>query len=391
MKKLFIAIFSLLITHIAIGQGKFAASVSNTGNTLIFKLRATGGNVTTGFSGIEFFLRYPTSTPAFSYGTVVQNSASFPGMTASGGLGTGSWEIERNNAAYILPGFNVDHFIYTAPAPATGSQTYTNGSEYEVIRVPLIGTPPNTVSFQFIHQDSEEKYYLAITSEVGADLRPAAATNYFYPSTTTLSGPSGSTLYLMDLVNVPVPVKFNGFTAVKKEADGLLTWSVENESAITERYEVERSFNGTDFTKIATVAPKNNGFGSNTYTLTDANLAGLRSAGVIYYRIKQTDRDGKFVYSEIRSIRLDGRGFAVGIYPNPVKDVTTVNIDLVEDTDVLISITDAAGKQVKQVQVQGFKGPNARKVDLSGFASGTYVFKVSAGIEQKTISVVKGL
>jgi hypothetical protein len=389
MKKYYIAIAFLAASLGCFAQGKFSASLTNSGNTITFKVKPVGGNITAGLSTVEFFVRYPTTTAPFTYGTVTPNTTNFPNMTASGTLGSGSWEIERNNAAYALPGFNVDHFIYTAPAPVTASQTYINNTEYNMISVPLVG-PTASVNLQFVHQDSEEKYYLAITSGVGADLRPAAFNSYFYPSTTTAAGPSGSTLYYMDLLNVPVPVKFNGFTATKRDNTALLNWSVENEGPVTSHYEIERSTNGVSFSKIARVEPKNNGATSNAYNLTDLNLTSVRTEGVIYYRIKQYDKDGQFVYSEIKSVRLDGKGFAISVYPNPVKDVATLTIDLVQDGDVIINITDAAGKQIKQLQVQGFKGLNTKKVDMLSMASGTYLFKISTGTELKTLSVVKG-
>ncbi len=390
MKKIFIAIAFFAITMVGYSQGKFATSLTNTGNVITFKVKPIGGNLTTGISTMEFFVRYPVATQPFTYGPVTVNTTNFPGMTGTGAPASGSWEIERNNAAYALPGFNVDHFIYTAPAPSTlGTQVYTNNVEYDVISVPLVG-PTATVNLQFVHQDTEEKYYLAITSQVGGDLRPPSFTNYFFPTTTTLAGPPGSTLYVMDLLNVPVPVKFNGFTAVKRDNDGLLTWAVENESPVTDRYEIERSFNGLDFSKFATVAPKNNGLTANTYNLTDANLSNLRtSSGIIYYRIKQIDKDAKFVYSEIRSIRLDSKGFAVGVYPNPVKDVAVVSIDLVDNEAVSLLIIDAAGKQVQQIQIQGVRGLNVKRVNMGTFASGTYQFKVRTTADVKTISVVK--
>ncbi len=388
MRKNFILLVMALAFYLGVNaQTYFQATVQNEGNTLVLKVRPTGGDITLRFSAMEFFLRYPNGSPAFTFGTPVVAPA-FSGINFTV-KGPNTYGAEAGYTNYVFEWIGGATFVPAVPT------TYTNGVEYEIFRVPLNGAPAVT-SIELVHNSTQTPTYLNLSDNLGnswssVDNLGNSRGNAFYgPGFFTQAAAGGGTNDVLPLNNVPVPVKFNNFTAIRRDADGLLTWAVENESALTDRYEIERSLNGTDFTKIANIAPKNNGLSSNTYVLTDYNLAGLRSAGILYYRVKQVDRDGRFIYSDIRSIRLDGRGFAVGIYPNPVKDVATLNIDLIEDADILVSITDAAGKQVKQVQVQGFKGPNVKKIDLMGMASGAYVFKVSTGTEQKTISVVKG-
>jgi Secretion system C-terminal sorting domain len=190
-----------------------------------------------------------------------------------------------------------------------------------------------------------------------------------------------------------IPVKFVSFTATKNNNDAVLAWKVDNEDNRTDKYEIERSVNAIDFTKIATVAAKANGQASNSYELTDANLAALvqNANGAIYYRIKQLDKDGRFVYTEIRNIRLSGKsGFSAAVFPNPVKDVATLNVDLSVAADILVYITDAAGKEVQKLTINGAVGGNTKRINMSNLAKGTYVMKVTTGTEVKTLSIVKG-
>ena len=152
---------------------------------------------------------------------------------------------------------------------------------------------------------------------------------------------------------------------------------------------MERSVNGVNFTKIVTVAPKALNGGTNSYDLTDFNLSSIKASGVIYYRIKQIDKDGKFVYTEIRSVRLDAKGFGISVYPNPVSSLTNLTLDLEAAADVIIKVTDAAGKEVQRLQLQGNKGINIQRINLSGLAAGSYMLNVSPGAEIKTLPVVK--
>ena len=190
--------------------------------------------------------------------------------------------------------------------------------------------------------------------------------------------------------SVLLPVKFLSFTAVKAGNNADLSWNVQNESAITDHYEIERSLNGSSYEKTGIVPAKNNGNSSNSYTATDINLSALRTPiGKVFYKIKQVDKDGRFVYTEVRSVRVDGRAFDVSVYPNPVVSTSRVDIDLAEASKVNIILIDAAGKEVQAAVINAVKGLNVYTLNMNKLASGTYVVKVVAANETRNIPVVK--
>ena len=274
------------------------------------------------------------------------------------------------------------------------NMTYNDGIGYVVFQLPITGGNVNNIQLAGDNANGVP-YYLTITkntSGVGgvSDLTANgpngnAGFNLFYGGTLSGSNP----VYFQQLNLTPIPVRFTGFNVIKKENNAILNWLVENESVLTDRYEVERSVNGVNFTKIVTVAPKALNGGTNSYDLTDFNLSSIKASGVIYYRIKQIDKDGKFVYTEIRSVRLDAKGFGISVYPNPVSSLTNLTLDLEAAADVIIKVTDAAGKEVQRLQLQGNKGINIQRINLSGLAAGSYMLNVSAGAEIKTLPVVK--
>lgn len=187
----------------------------------------------------------------------------------------------------------------------------------------------------------------------------------------------------------PVPVLFLSFTATKSGDDALLSWNVSNESSLTKYYIIERSTDKINFTPVETILAKNNGIINNSYNLTDIKLSTLRSSGVIYYRIKQVDADGKTIYSEIKTVRLSGKNFGVRVSPNPAKTHTIATIDLEEASPIIINVTDIAGKRIKQIKMGGVKGENVKKVDLTGLATGSYMLKVFSGEQSQTVALVK--
>lgn len=117
-----------------------------------------------------------------------------------------------------------------------------------------------------------------------------------------------------------LPIKWLSFNAIKQGNDGLLSWAVASDDA-TKQYELQRSFNGTDFSPVSTI----NRSGNGSYNYTDPGITNL-GVSILYYRIKQVDIDGKISYSDTRNLRLDVKDNQISIYPNPVKDGFYVGI-----------------------------------------------------------------
>ncbi|HMO62738.1 MAG TPA: T9SS type A sorting domain-containing protein [Ferruginibacter sp.] len=378
---LLIAVFSLQAGLAALAQPYFQATFENpanpappptTLNQLVFKIKPTA-DITTAIAYMEFAFRYPTATtPPFGV-TISSNTTNFPTLN-----------IQRLDD-YVEGAYTYVKFVHnTGVIP---SATYPAGVEREVFTITLTGNPGIAQIVELVSDLVMQNYVFGVVDGAGNFIDPGAGPQLYGNGFAV----DGSGINTVPLASVPVPVKFLGFSATKKGLDAVLTWAVENESSVTDRYEVMRSLNGRDFTKVATVAPKNNGLTSNTYELTEVNLAAtLRmSTGVVYYRIKQIDKDGASAITESRSIRLDGKGFGVNVYPNPVKSLAKLTIDLDQATDVMITVTNASGQQIKTMQLQGLKGTNFQDVDMARLAGGNYIIKVQAGTEIKTLPVSK--
>lgn len=369
MKKIIISL-SLLIAFspVCISQ-YFQGSFSNVGNRIIFKMRPTA-DITSPIGKIEFFFRYNiASTPAFTIGNITPNTTNFPGLT-----------FPAPADGYNDITYNYKQFLSTSFIP---SKTYTAGTEYEFLSITLDGSS-GVANLELASDWDPLNYYFVVNDNNGNAFDPGAGDQFYGAGFYKVA-----TANFLPLNSVPLPVKFLGFDVSKKNNTAVLNWSVENESALTDRYIIEKSVNSINFLPVATIKALNNGRGSNTYTFTQDNLSAIRSSGVIYFRITQIDKDGKSVNTPIKNVRLDGKAFAVNAYPNPVKNNTKLTIDLLEESRIIISIADASGKQVKTMQVQGFKGPNLKDLNLSNLSNGNYMMKVQAGDEVKSLPLVK--
>lgn len=379
MKRILLfSVFSLILGATLFSQPYFQATFVNpanptpppaTLNQLVFKIKPTA-NITTAIALMQFSFRYPTaSTPPFTI-AISSNTTNFPSLN-----------IQR------LPDDVDATYTYVNFTHNTGtiaSKAYTAGTEYEVFTISLLGSAAIAPLME-LYSDLAGSNAFGIV-DGGGNLIDVGSNDELYGTGFSATG----SVKTVPLANIPVPVKFLGFTAIKKNNTAVIAWSIENESSITERYEILRSSNGVDFKTTATIYPKNNGRSANTYELTENNISSIGSnSGIIYYRIKQTDKDGKFVFTEVRSIRLDGKVFAVSVYPNPIKNLATISIDAEKDADILMTINDAGGRQLQSIQLKAIKGLNTKKVNIASLAAGSYILKVQAGTEIKTIPLVK--
>ncbi len=373
MKKiLIISILFILINSVGYSQYFQGGFQLGSDDTLIFKMKPVGGDITTQISYIETAFRFLTAqAPSLTTSAPISNTAFF----GSGLL------IQSLPPNYVEGDYTYIKFVHNTGVLA--SKTYTSGTEYEIFRVKLSQTPTVALGIEMASNLTTESYVFGIVDGTGVLIDPGANDQLYG----TGFYKSGDGQYVPLDLN-PSPVKFLGFSATKKDQSALLNWQIENEDANTASYVIERSLNGVDFTTLATIPAKNNGISFNNYTYTDNNLSTVFN-GVVYYRVKQLDKDGKFIYTSIQSVRFSGKGTIVNIYPNPVKNIANLTIDVTEDTKLSITLTDASGKEINKLQIPVTTGLNTHKIDMSKLSAGTYNLQVQSGSEIKTISVVK--
>ena len=168
-----------------------------------------------------------------------------------------------------------------------------------------------------------------------------------------------------------------------------MNWTVANETASVDRYEIERSLDGSTFKKINSFLKSNGTNNTNTYNYIDANISEAKSNGTIYYRIKQVDIDGRFVYSEIKNIKSSQGNWSMTVFPNPVKTNAILQVDVPASSQLHYSIVTSSGKSIQNNTMQVNKGINTETISMNNFASGTYLLTVMIGKTSKTIKIIK--
>ena len=382
MKKNLALVFSFLLLHyISVSQVQGTIKLGSRLNSVYIAFTPVTSMTASKFSTFQFAVGIPDSIA----GTITASVTSLDPLMTYAPM---QKSIETQN------GVNYTVFSFSGDGAQSGpGANYNASTEYNYAEVFFTA---GSVSIQDVRimqvpnggTNTNVNFYVA---DKGTDVTDVAAQFYsINPLNVQNDGLGYGGSSFAEVGPVVLPVKFLSFTATKKDNTAILNWQVENESAITKSYEVERSLNGVDFKDVVLISPKNNGLSGNSYTSTDANLSSIRTSGVIYYRIKQTDKDGREIYTEIKTVHLDGKALSANIYPNPVKGKATLSIDLVNSAKVIISINDVSGKTVQYIELSGLKGLNTKEINFSGLSAGSYMLQIQAGDEIKTLPVVKG-
>jgi hypothetical protein len=184
---------------------------------------------------------------------------------------------------------------------------------------------------------------------------------------------------------LPLPVNFLYFNVRKQgKSIGLLSWKTARE-ANTSHYDVERSTDAVNFSFIGKVMATGNTTNESMYSFTDNAPA----KGFNYYRLKQVDRDGRFIYTAARVLNFDDldAGF-VKYYPNPTNGV--LNIELTSEMqrqDKWLTISTSGGIVVEQVKIQA-NSSLIIPVNLSRYAKGIYFIQVKTSCCNSTQRIV---
>ncbi len=173
----------------------------------------------------------------------------------------------------------------------------------------------------------------------------------------------------------PLPVNLISFTAGKCNGNVCLSWVVANEQNLS-HYEIEKSDDGSSFTRIVTVIAANTA-AQKTYTAKD--IAPYSSAN--FYRLKMIDSDGSFKYSKVIKVNVDYIK-AVTMLPNPVDHFTVLKG--ITGYSVL-RIMDLTGKVMLQQKIRS----DVQEINTSFLPAGMYLMQLKGSAKTVTLKLVK--
>ena len=206
----------------------------------------------------------------------------------------------------------------------------------------------------------------------------------------TMSNVSTFGIFGLSANNLALPIELVSFEAKAKATEVEITWTTAAE-VNNDYFTIERSKDGIEFEAIQQI----DGAGNSTNILHYGVVDKTPKSGTSYYRLRQTDFDGRFTYSEIRAVNVTGDPPGPGIRieqagPNPFNELFRVFYAVNDATEIQVMLIDPAGKPVLNDKVLATPGSNTYEFRYgSGLPSGTYIFHLTDGTERSSVKLIK--
>ena len=169
----------------------------------------------------------------------------------------------------------------------------------------------------------------------------------------------------------PLPIELISFTAIVVD-DHIETEWVTASEINNDFFTVEKSRSGIDFSPVGIV----DGAGSSTLTLEYELKDEGPYNGISYYRLKQTDYDGKFSYSPIVAVKVKhSTAEIISVLAQKETGSIEVKISFVESSNARLIIQDVNGKIVYEVEISGNAEILTLPVNLN-ISSGLYFVRL---------------
>jgi hypothetical protein len=175
----------------------------------------------------------------------------------------------------------------------------------------------------------------------------------------------------------PLPIELLLFSVVQKGNKGVIAWSTATETN-NDYYTLERSSDGTSFESVIQIDGAGNSSSVLNYSAEDKDPY----EGISYYRLKQTDFNGRSSYSHLAMLEFHHDAeFSFNLYPNPNDgSAFNISIDSKKDDEVLVVVYDALGKETySKVIITGSNNDDVYAMDPSGkLNSGIYLITATS-------------
>jgi type IX secretion system substrate protein len=238
--------------------------------------------------------------------------------------------------------YAVDHigaYLSTGPVSGFGNVAMNN-------YIPQIDNGAGN----FVTDTAGWTFISGLYTAAGGENRITIGNFYNDAATQTIDADPSSTLgwayYLFEDVTVeianPLPVELVSFTGKNEDNKNILQWKTTSEIN-NDYFTVEKSDDGKKFQTITKIKGAGN---SNTildYSYIDGNI----SMGVNYYRLKQTDFNGRASFSKIIKLNSNsGNESSISIYPIPASQNFIIQFPSEENFNIVV--TDCRGEKVME-------------------------------------------
>jgi intein-encoded DNA endonuclease-like protein len=154
------------------------------------------------------------------------------------------------------------------------------------------------------------------------------------------------------------------------------------------RFEIERSFDGNEWKKVGTMKAQGVSSGRKPYSFTDDAGRNTAIKKDLYYRLKQIDLDNRSAYSRILIVRVYNTQSTkmISVTPNPAKNDISVNVQLNENSFIVMKVISTNGTEVMKKSLRASAGSNSYILEgTSKLQRGLYVLEVIVNSKERMV------
>lgn len=330
-------------------------------------LGTNGNNGTlTGGSSSSYIISGSTSAKFIRYTTTNNTTYSFPLGDATNYTPISVQFFSDPMAANTM----LSVYMINASHPNLGTSTNYINRYWTVEPINLAGTLTDyAVQYQYANSDvvgieanlKPFKYStVGWIAANGSGAQFEMGTGTVNPGTNTISwtGLNNFSDFTANGNGSPLPIGLINFNVQPVLNNVEITWTTHTETN-NDYFTVEKSNDGKSFQQLAQIPGAGNSNEILHYKLIDEQPYD----GISYYRLKQTDFDGKYSYSDIKTVNFNHITTQSGItiYPNPsnLNGIYISSSEIFSEEIITVQLLDIYGKLVysKQTQLNSSKEP----------------------------------
>lgn len=171
-------------------------------------------------------------------------------------------------------------------------------------------------------------------------------------------------------IPIVLPVELLSFTGENKNDENILHWTTATE-VNNSYFTLEHSSDGRNFSIIEIIPSSGNSTFAISYEAVDHHPYKKS-----YYRLKQTDFDGRSTYSQTIVLSAKSTFSIFEFYPNPVSAALNIYFGENSHEQVQIRISDPTGRSLFSEKFNLTKENSSIQINTSDFVSGSYFLQV---------------
>jgi len=189
---------------------------------------------------------------------------------------------------------------------------------------------------------------------------------------------SSASHFLIVILNTPLPIELLDFTASCKNQKNLLNWSTTSETN-NDYFTVEKSADALNWFVLSTKQGAGNSNSLTSYSEIDNEPYN----GNNYYRLKQTDFDGKYSYSDVVKTSCEEETEetfnVISLTTGERGNEINLRFAAAEGEKYYFSIFNNMGQRLKEISGEAVAGSNEIHISNNNFTQGIYLITLQNG------------